>query len=202
MLAFLADPAELLTAADWYLTADPVVSTVVTTMARRRMAQGGALPAVRLCAQELARLQGMQVEVLQHTRLHRLRVLVPPAPVPGELAAVPEEHVDLAGAWFAAFGADADEQAGRPAAPVATTSPTATRSSAAGVARVEPVYTPPAQRRRGWASNAVAELSRRLQADGVTACLYTDQANPMSNRIYAALGYEPVVDMANLVLRA
>jgi hypothetical protein len=31
-------------------------------------------------------------------------------------------------------------------------------------------------------------------------CLFTDQANPTSNKIYAALGYRPVVDMANLVI--
>ena len=69
-----------------------------------------------------------------------------------------------------------------------------------GVARVGPVYTPPAQRGFGWASNAVAEISRRIQAEGARACLFTDQANPTSNKIYAALGYQPVADMANLVI--
>ena len=28
-------------------------------------------------------------------------------------------------------------------------------------------------------------------------CLFTDQANPTSNKIYAAFGYQPVADMAN-----
>jgi predicted GNAT family acetyltransferase len=31
-------------------------------------------------------------------------------------------------------------------------------------------------------------------------CLYTDQANPTSNRLYSGLGYRPVVDMVDLVL--
>ena len=31
-------------------------------------------------------------------------------------------------------------------------------------------------------------------------CLFTDQANPTSNKIYTALGYQPVVDMANLII--
>ncbi|MGC4856996.1 GNAT family N-acetyltransferase, partial [Micromonospora sp. DT4] len=66
--------------------------------------------------------------------------------------------------------------------------------------RIGPVYTPPAQRGRGWASNAVAEVSRRIQADGARVCLFTDQANPTSNKIYTALGYQPVVDMANLII--
>ena len=69
-----------------------------------------------------------------------------------------------------------------------------------GVARVGPVYTPPAQRGCGWASNAVAEISRRIQAEGSRVCLFTDQANPTSNKIYTALGYQPVADMANLVI--
>jgi predicted GNAT family acetyltransferase len=69
-----------------------------------------------------------------------------------------------------------------------------------GVARVGPVYTPPAQRGRGWASNAVAEISRRIQAEGARVCLFTGQANPTSNKIYAALDYQPVADMANLVI--
>jgi predicted GNAT family acetyltransferase len=34
----------------------------------------------------------------------------------------------------------------------------------------------------------------------VQPCLFTDQANPASNKIYAALGYRPVVDMAQLVI--
>ena len=69
-----------------------------------------------------------------------------------------------------------------------------------GVARVGPVYTPPAQRGRGWASNAVAQISRRIQAQRTRVCLYTDQANPTSNKIYTALGYQPVADMANLII--
>jgi predicted GNAT family acetyltransferase len=68
------------------------------------------------------------------------------------------------------------------------------------VACVCPVYTPPAQRGRGWASNAVAEVSRRIQAEGARVCLFTDQANPTWNKIYVALGYRPMVDMANLVI--
>jgi len=50
-----------------------------------------------------------------------------------------------------------------------------------------------------WA--AVAGVSRIVLARGARACLLTDQANPTSNKIYAALGYRPVVDMAHVVLR-
>ena len=81
-----------------------------------------------------------------------------------------------------------------------TGGPTGASPPSFGVARVGPVYTPPAQRGRGWASNAVAGISRRIQAEGSRVCLFTDQANPTSNKIYTALGYQPVADMANLVI--
>jgi hypothetical protein len=189
----------------------------------------GALPASQLCAAELARLGGGRVEVSRHTRLHELGDLAWPAPVQGRLAVATEHDVDLVTKWFEAFMGDADEQAGRQRGaskgevpdhaemlqrlragwlwfwvdqsgqPVHLTGAT---PPSFGVARIGPVYTPPDQRGRGWASNAVAAASQRIQAEGARACLFTDQANPTSNRIYAALGYRPVVDMANLVIAA
>ena len=65
----------------------------------------------------------------------------------------------------------------------------------AGVVRIGPVYTPPERRSRGYASSAVAALSRLALDRGARQCaLYTDLANPTSNRIYAALGYRRVSD--------
>ena len=69
-----------------------------------------------------------------------------------------------------------------------------------GVARVGPVYTPGAHRGHGYASVLTAHVSRLLRDSGTRVCLFTDQANPTSNKIYAAIGYVPVVDMANLVI--
>jgi predicted GNAT family acetyltransferase len=291
-LQFCADSSEFLAAAGDYLAVDPVVSTVVTTIAHRVLSQqaagiaqpdrnwwlvvrdasgavagagmrtapfapypvfllpvpdeaavalaralhereeevlavNGALRAVELFAAELTRLEGGQVQVSQHTRLHELGQLVPPAPVPGHLEAATEEDVELVTEWFGAFMGDADEQAGRPRGASAHEVPdraetlrrlrarqlwfwvseagervhlTGVNPPSFGVARVGPVYTPPGQRGRGWASNAVAEVSRQIQAGGARVCLFTDQANPISNKIYAAIGYRPVVDMANLVI--
>jgi hypothetical protein len=291
-LRFLTDPAEFLTVVGSHLAAEPVVSTVVASIADRFVSQraagvtpppdtwwlvvedggdivgagmrtarfapyppfllpmpddaalllartlhargeevravNGALPAARTFADETARLAGGRVDVAQHTRLHELAELVPPAPVPGRLVVATEDDIALATAWFEAFMGDADEQAGRPRGSSAHEAPdrddmlrrlragtlwfwvdpagarvhlTGANPPSFGVARVGPVYTPPEQRGRGWASAGVAEVSRRLQEQGVRVCLYTDQANPTSNKIYAALGYRPVVDMANLVLR-
>jgi uncharacterized protein len=62
--------------------------------------------------------------------------------------------------------------------------------------RVGPVYTPPDQRGRGYASALVAAVSRaQLDAGRQFVFLFTDLANPTSNRIYQAIGYQPVRDI-------
>lgn len=191
-------------------------------------AVNGALPAARVLLQETARLAGGTVEVTQRTRLFELGDLVPPRPAPGRLRRARPEEAGLLAAWFAAFDADAAEQAGRERGPGPPQPPDAeavrrriaadtvwvwedatgapvhasgASRPAYGVVRIGPVYTPPAQRGRGWASNAVAEISRLVTCGGDRACLYTDQANPTSNALYEALGYRPVADSADVVRR-
>jgi uncharacterized protein len=62
--------------------------------------------------------------------------------------------------------------------------------------RIGPVYTPPEHRGHGYATACVAALSRRLLEGGRRFCmLYTDLANPTSNRIYRRIGYEPICDV-------
>ena len=187
----------------------------------------GAAPTAQVCAAVLARLGGGVVAVSRHTTLHELGELVPPDPVPGRLVVATEAELNLVAEWFGAFSGDADEQAGRPRGTTADHLPstpdlrrrvrdgdfwfwvdesgrpvhlTGATPPSFGVARIAPVYTPPAERGRGWASNAVAEVSRRLLSGGARVCLYTDQANPTSNRVYEALGFRPVVDMLDLVI--
>jgi predicted GNAT family acetyltransferase len=137
----------------------------------------------------------------------------------------PDEQ-DLVTGWYDAFMVDADEQAGRTPGSSAHESPapdemrrrietgrifvwevdgaavhvTAASEPAFGVSRIGPVYTPREHRGRGYAGRAVYEVSKQLIDSGVRACLFTDQANPTSNKIYEALGYERLVDMANLLV--
>lgn len=64
-----------------------------------------------------------------------------------------------------------------------------------GGARVGPVYTPPEERGRGYASNLVAQVSARMLDEGAEACfLYADLQNPTSNAIYRRLGYQQVAE--------
>jgi len=57
------------------------------------------------------------------------------------------------------------------------------------------VYTPPSLRKRGYATACVASVSQNLLNQGYQFCaLFTDLANPTSNKIYHAIGYQPVCD--------
>lgn len=187
-------------------------------------AANGALPAAQVVAEEVARRTGGTAAVREHMRLFELRRLVEPATPPGRLRVATPEDAGLCLEWYQAFEAAASEQAGRPhrvgagehfdrtfvddriaaglvrlwEAPSGdVVHLTAANASAFGVSRVGPVYTPAEHRGLGYASAAVAEVSRQILDAGSRPCLFTDQANPTSNRIYQALGYEPVVDMAN-----
>jgi hypothetical protein len=69
--------------------------------------------------------------------------------------------------------------------------------------RISIVYTPPEHRRRGYASAGVADLTQRLLKEGAAFCsIITDATNPTSNKIYQAIGYQFVCDMAHIELRA
>jgi hypothetical protein len=63
--------------------------------------------------------------------------------------------------------------------------------------RISLVYTPPEFRGKGYASALVAALSQAMLDSGKKFCyLFTDQSNPVSNRIYQRIGYAPVCDFA------
>jgi GNAT superfamily N-acetyltransferase len=184
----------------------------------------GALPAVQVFCQEMASAIGNRVTVGQHTRLFELGELKEPAEVPGLLRPATLDEQEVVTGWYLAFMIDADEQAGRAPGESPHESPepdemrrriqsgqvlvwevegapvhvTAATTPAFGVSRIGPVYTPKEHRGRGYASRAVYGVSKLLRDGGTRACLFTDRANPTSNKIYEALGYQRLVDMANL----
>lgn len=64
---------------------------------------------------------------------------------------------------------------------------------------VGPVYTPPELRGRGFATGLVAEMSATALAEGRVGCtLFTDLANPTSNRIYERIGYRRIGTMRRI----
>ena len=63
--------------------------------------------------------------------------------------------------------------------------------STASASMVNLVYTPPSNRRQGYATSLVSALSSRLLESGYRCCtLFTDLSNPVSNGIYRKIGYE------------
>ncbi|MDK7471528.1 GNAT family N-acetyltransferase [Bacillus paranthracis] len=63
------------------------------------------------------------------------------------------------------------------------------------------VYTPKEERKKGYASNCVAALSQRMLDEGYkTTTLYTDLANPISNKIYQEIGYEKIAESVLIFL--
>ncbi len=183
----------------------------------------GALPGARVLAEATAELWGATLASHKSTRLWEATSVEVPAAPEGRLRLATEDDVELVLAWFTAFHDEADEQAGREPDPTSGEHNTldsvliriregvewlwelpdgtiahlsGSGVPAYGVARIGPVYTPKEFRGRGIASYVVGELTRRGLEAGHRMCLFTDQANPTSNKIYAGVGYEPVVDMA------
>ncbi|MEV6222072.1 GNAT family N-acetyltransferase [Nocardia fluminea] len=78
----------------------------------------------------------------------------------------------------------------------------ARQTAVLGWARIGPVYTPPRLRGNGFASALTATVASRIRAEGADACLFTDLANPTSNKIYQRIGFEPVRDFAHYTLIA
>jgi len=187
-------PAEPLV--EQWLEADPDLSSVT-----------GVPDTARAIAEAWARLTGGTTRTTMREAMHVLEeVRDPPRPAPGLLRLAHGEERDLLVAWMEEFVGEAGligaAQAGamvdgrlrqhgllvwEDGEPV---SMIGVAPEVAGVVRIGPVYTPPQYRRRGYAGSAVAAGSRRALAAGATRCmLYTDLANPTSNKIYAEVGY-------------
>jgi predicted GNAT family acetyltransferase len=161
--------------------------------------------------------RGGDAGVLVSERLYRLTALRPPVrQAPGHARLATEADLPIAAGWFEAFVAEAlphevpgDGRAmaaariGHPDRILMLWEVDGAPVSMAGAgaftirgARVAPVYTPPAHRGHGYGSAVTAAVTRHLLDAGRSETyLFTDLANPTSNAIYAALGYEPVSDV-------
>jgi len=166
-------------------------------------------------AERWASHTGVRAVCEMQQRIFKLERVAPPRPAPGSWRDVDERDRALLAAWWRAFSVEAgaaihddpaavaDRWLRRAGRVMSVWEAGGEVVSLAGVGgetpngvRVGPVYTPPEQRGRGYASNLVAALSERALATGRRFCfLFTDLANPTSNRIYQALGYAAVTDV-------
>jgi predicted GNAT family acetyltransferase len=70
-----------------------------------------------------------------------------------------------------------------------------------GSARIGPVYTPPEHRGHGYGSAVTAAATRSILDEGAVPVLFTDLANPTSNKIYQELGYYPIAQRVTITFR-
>jgi predicted GNAT family acetyltransferase len=166
-------------------------------------------------AEQWAARTGDPVRLQVRERAFRLGRVVPPRPVAGSMRAATPSDRPLVVAWLDAFMSealedeewDSEELADRwirggnrtlqlwedggevvSLAGVGGRTPT-------GI-RIGPVYTPPEHRGAGYASNLVAAAAQeQLDSGRSFVFLFTDLANPTSNHIYEAIGFEAMSDI-------
>ncbi|NUR94151.1 MAG: GNAT family N-acetyltransferase, partial [Kribbellaceae bacterium] len=174
----------------------------------------GDRPAAVAFGRRWCELRGGTAVETRGTRLHKLIELTPLA-ADGEPRPMRSEDVDLVAAWSDGFAAEATDEIatdnrewaklrlaertlwiweanGEPVSMVGFHLPLY------GVCRVGPVYTPPNHRRHGYAGALTSQVTANILAGGNQACLYTDLANPTSNKIYHQAGYRPVADFVDV----
>ena len=159
---------------------------------------------------------GASCQTGMRQRIYELRQVVPPNYPPGEFRPAAVEDLELARRWARGFYDDCFDD-GHYERTVATAEEKIKNEtlflwvdgvprSMAGRTRPTPhseavsfVYTPPSERRKGYASAVVACLSQRILDEGKLFCtLYTDLSNPTSNSIYQKVGYRPVADVVEI----
>jgi predicted GNAT family acetyltransferase len=163
---------------------------------------------------------GRPVTKRMDERLFRLDELHAPSNVNGTPRVADESDLEWLVHWFTDFateafgrlppGFDAQQMAQRGVhratcwiwtdANGVASSMAVARPPVNGVSRIGPVYTPRDFRGRGYGSAITAAASRAVLEAGDVACLYTDLANPTSNKIYRQLGYRAVLDRTNVLL--
>ena len=148
-------------------------------------------------------------------RIHVLDAVKPYREVSGSWRVAGKADLERVLDWFRAFEMEAlskatwSGEAGRQAvtrgieseayflwSDPAPVSMAGTHESGERVARIGPVYTQPAFRRRGYGGALTAAVSQKMLDSGCAACcLFTDLTNRTSNHIYAEIGYAPVADV-------
>jgi uncharacterized protein len=143
------------------------------------------------------------------------RVAMPKSPVSGKLRLARDSDLDLARDWARRFAHEIntpvdvvafyqrrletdslylwEDKVPRAIVAVSGVTPNSIRLSG--------VFTSPDCRRKGYASAAVATVSRLMLDSGHRYCvLFTETSDPSANRLYRNIGYRPIFDKVSIVL--
>lgn len=176
----------------------------------------GAVPEVEAFTNAWEERNGLRGRLRMAQRIYKLTTLGRPGGVAGSPRAATDADRPLLISWIEAFSEESFGEVPSPGGNVERTVDARLRAGTGGFhlwedpepvslagwggrtpngVRIGPVYTPPEHRRRGYGSAVTAAVSAERLAAGSRFCfLYTDLANPTSNRIYMSIGYEPVCD--------
>jgi predicted GNAT family acetyltransferase len=199
----------------WPLLACDFQADTAELLLERWLPEDPSVPGVNArahTARVIAAAWSKHTERPSHCSLHEAMHLLsevndPPQPAHGRLRIAAAKERELLTAWEQAFvleaGTGVIEEAGRSVSARLASGAQhvweddgavctlALSPAIAGTVRIGPVYTPPEHRRRGYASSAVAAACRHAFAHGARQCmLFTDLANPTSNKIYADVGFQ------------
>lgn len=188
----------------------------VVALAREALSQRvDALDALRASPAHVSALEAALDRVYERVEavgIYELTRVVPPPPVPGRMRATVAADLDRVVELGLGFADETGAVRSQGSALVARVealmrsgafvvweldgelvSLAAARGPTPRGIRVSWVYTPRELRGRGYASALVAALSRRELDAGREFCfLFTDLANPSSNRVYRRVGYRQV----------
>jgi uncharacterized protein len=158
-------------------------------------------------------LTKQSAELQMEQGIHQLDRLKPIPEQPGELVLADSSHQGFLEEWIKQYGVEIGEPSVGDRVSELTTElienrrlhlwvvdgiPVSMASQARSTkngATINAVYTPNEFKRKGYASQVVWHLTKKLLGQGYTFCsLYTDLANPTSNSIYKKIGYERISD--------
>jgi uncharacterized protein len=166
----------------------------------------------RLFAERWSATSGAAIEQDYTLRMYQLEKVIHAPTVAGKLRLAQPADAPITGTWALAFDGEVDfgnpEQIkwlvlsaleekrlyvwenGEVVSMLLHNSPTPHSD------RVSVVYTPPAQRGKGYGAAANAALAQIILDSGKHyACLFADADNPISNKMYLRIGYQPVCDV-------
>jgi len=172
----------------------------------------GPRPFVDLLVEDLKKSSGVDIELGMSQRIYRLDKVEDIKKAEGSMRFAREEDLEMLVDWTLDSGMamsddrklEADKRMaaiqnqvmflwevdGKPVAMTALS-----RSVGDGIT-ISLVYTPESERKKGYASNLVAQVSKHALKTYKYCTLYTDLSNPTSNSIYMKIGYKPIVDSA------
>ncbi|WP_026677618.1 GNAT family N-acetyltransferase [Fictibacillus gelatini] len=198
------------------------ISELATCLAREYPESPGFIGETRFTtelAKDFSRIVNKQTTVHMKQRIYVLHEVKKKASGKGKLEQAALEDWPLLKEWGYCFAQEVNEPSskeemeqktkefiekgrlyvwkidGRPVSMACSSRPTENNIT------VSYVYTPEAERKKGYASDCVSALTQLLLDRGYqTTSLYTDLSNPTSNKIYIEIGYEPVMDSIVILL--